>query len=270
MSTTNGTLDAIPELVGPRAVLLPIPKGQKGPRLAGWQKLTLESSQTPEHQALLVAAGNIGILLGPVSGNLVDIDLDSAEAVELFTKFNHELVSHTLQTLGSRGRHFFFRIKGDYPQKIVRLEQPGEEHIGEWRGGGGAQTVIAGTHPSGVLYQIVNAVPVDEIEFGAIQWPPEWATPTIEETWESDLAAGQCTSLALSELVLEPRKPVIGGWCFVGDLGFIYAGRGIGKTWLAMDIAHANGTRPDRIMETFLPLSKGRTKLSGIVATPTL
>jgi len=63
--------------------------------------------------------------------------------------------------------------------------------------------------------------------------------PKPEKTWESDLAAGECTSLAFSSLKLEPRKSVIGGWCFVGDLGFIYAGRGVGKTWLAMDIAHA-------------------------------
>lgn len=233
------------ELFGSHGVLLPIPKGQKGPRLAGWQKLTLDASHTPEHQALLAKADNIGILLGAVSGNLVDIDLDSESAVTRFFSLNGELLKRTLQTVGSRGRHFFFRIKGPYPQKICRLEQPGEEHVGEWRGGGGAQTVISGTHPSGVLYRIVNAVPILEIEFAALHWPPEWLAPAIEER---DIEVTQLfewmrkavlSSTDLSRLEVPVRESVLGHWCKEGDLGFIFGERGCGKTWLVGAIACA-------------------------------
>ena len=54
--------------IGP-AVLIHIPKGQKGPKIPGWQKLTLED-MTPEHHAGL-AGGNVGVLLGEASGGLI-------------------------------------------------------------------------------------------------------------------------------------------------------------------------------------------------------
>ena len=231
------------DLFGPGVVFLPIPKGQKGPRLAGWQKLTFEASQTPEYQGCLAAAENVGALLGPVSSDLVDIDLDSDAAVKAFFALNSDLLNQTLQTIGSRGRHFFFKLKGPYPQKICRLEQPGEEHVGEWRGGGGAQTVVLGTHPSGVLYRIVNAVPIREIEFGAIQWPPEWLAPTIDDR---DVEVVQLfermrkavlSSVDLSRLEVPVRQSVLGTWCKEGDLGFIFGERGCGKTWLVGSIA---------------------------------
>jgi RecA-family ATPase len=38
---------------------------------------------------------------------------------------------------------------------------------------------------------------------------------------------------------LKPRKKLLGDWFCEGDLGFIFAFRGVGKTWLAMAIAHA-------------------------------
>jgi hypothetical protein len=231
------------ELFGPNGVLLPIPKAQKGPRINGWQKLTLEASKTPEFQALLAASENIGILLGSASNNIVDIDLDTPIAVTRFCALNLALVNNTLQTIGSRGRHFFFRIKGLYPQKICRLEHPGEEHIGEWRGGGGAQTVVVGIHPSGVPYRIVNAATVLEIEFEQINWPPEWLPPTIEERDQDvvelfeRMRKAVLSSIELSQLEVPARKNVLGSWCKQGDLGFIFGERGCGKTWLVGSIA---------------------------------
>ena len=38
-------------------------------------------------------------------------------------------------------------------------------------------------------------------------------------TWEQDLASSECTSLQLSTMTIPPREPVIGDWCYVGDLG---------------------------------------------------
>lgn len=223
----------------PHGVLLPIPKAQKGPRINGWQKLTFEATQTPEFQALLQAADNIGLLLGVASGNIIDIDLDSAAAVKRFCELNLRLVNNTLQTVGSRGRHFFFRIKGPYPQKVVRLEQPGQEHVGEWRGGGGAQTVISGIHSSGCLYRIVNGVPALEIEIEELNWPPEWVTPSNEEKPQEvvenfqRLRQGVLTGIELAQLDIPVRRSVIGSWCKAGDLVFIFGERGSGKTWLA-------------------------------------
>jgi P4 family phage/plasmid primase-like protien len=57
---------------------IPIPLGEKGPRLKGWQRSRLAESDLP---SVFRNVGNIGILLGEASGNLVDVDLDAPEAL---------------------------------------------------------------------------------------------------------------------------------------------------------------------------------------------
>jgi len=58
-----------------------------------------------------------------------------------------------------------------------------------------------------------------------------------EVPWIDCLSSACCTSEQLQKLEIEPRKPFLGDWLREGDLGFIFAGRGIGKTWLAIDLA---------------------------------
>jgi hypothetical protein len=60
--------------------VVPVPAGQKGPRIAGWQDLYLAFNDLPQH---FEAECNVGVLLGPRSGGLDDIDLDCAEGVTL-------------------------------------------------------------------------------------------------------------------------------------------------------------------------------------------
>src|SRR5215472_2793793 len=56
--------------------LVPIPARAKGPVLKGWQVRTFAAADFPK-------GGNIGVILGPRSGELVDIDLDCPEALAL-------------------------------------------------------------------------------------------------------------------------------------------------------------------------------------------
>jgi hypothetical protein len=56
--------------------LIPIPAGAKGPRIAGWQARTFVPGD-------FAPDGNVGVILGPRSGELVDIDLDCPEAMAL-------------------------------------------------------------------------------------------------------------------------------------------------------------------------------------------
>jgi len=55
---------------------VPIPAGEKGPKIREWQNRAF----TPDDFA---ADNNVGVKLGRLSGSLVDIDLDCPEALDL-------------------------------------------------------------------------------------------------------------------------------------------------------------------------------------------
>jgi RecA-family ATPase len=63
-----------------------------------------------------------------------------------------------------------------------------------------------------------------------------------EVSWTDALNAAVVTSSELHDLELIPRKNLLGDWFCEGDLGFIFAFRGVGKTWLALAIAQALST----------------------------
>jgi AAA domain len=59
-----------------------------------------------------------------------------------------------------------------------------------------------------------------------------------DKSWDEWLREGMCSSEELLSINIPPPKPILGDWMREGDLGFIFAQRGIGKTWIALDIAH--------------------------------
>jgi hypothetical protein len=63
-----------------------------------------------------------------------------------------------------------------------------------------------------------------------------------EQSWTDALNAAVVTSSELHGLKLRPRRKLLADWFCEGDLGFIFAFRGIGKTWLALGIASALST----------------------------
>ena len=50
------------------------------------------------------------------------------------------------------------------------------------------------------------------------------------------------TTCGIASLALPPRDLILGDWLKEGDTGFLYAPRGLGKTWLSMLIASAVAT----------------------------
>ena len=66
--------------------------------------------------------------------------------------------------------------------------------------------------------------------------------PRAEKNWTDALNEAVVTSSELRDLQLTPRKKLLGDWFCEGDLGFIFAFRGVGKTWLALAIAQALST----------------------------
>jgi hypothetical protein len=63
-----------------------------------------------------------------------------------------------------------------------------------------------------------------------------------EKSWADALDESIITSSELHALGLTPRKKLLGDWFSEGDCGFIFAFRGVGKTWFALAIAQALST----------------------------
>src|SRR5262245_5317808 len=63
-----------------------------------------------------------------------------------------------------------------------------------------------------------------------------------EKSWIDALNESVVTSSELHNLELIPRKKLFGEFFCEGDLGFIFAFRGVGKTWFALAIAQALST----------------------------
>jgi P4 family phage/plasmid primase-like protien len=169
----GGIVERLRDLFGRDAVLVPIPLGEKGPRLKGWQQTKLEAMENPAYLRKL-ARGNIGVLQGAPSNGLCSIDLDSDEAAAAFLEVN-PLLKDTLQTRGQRGFNAWVQIEGEYPGP-EKIKDAAEQACGEWRSTGN-QTVIHGKHPSGCSYRIVNEVPPIKMRFEKILWPKTWAVP---------------------------------------------------------------------------------------------
>jgi hypothetical protein len=62
--------------------------------------------------------------------------------------------------------------------------------------------------------------------------PPE--KPDLQAEWLEKLNKSVVSSEALHSLELRPRAKIIGNWFLDSDLGFIFAPRGMGKTWFAL------------------------------------
>ena len=79
---TKTIKEAAYEYLDKGMVVIPIKQRDKAPAITSWQKRTLEDvcieQDFPEG-----AGRNMGVLLGSVSGGIVDIDLDCEEAIRI-------------------------------------------------------------------------------------------------------------------------------------------------------------------------------------------
>src|SRR5215831_11692106 len=114
---------------------IPIPPGQKAPDIAGWQNLQLNK----ENAATYFLPGmNVGILLGDASHGLIDIDLDSANALFLAPEF----LPKTDSIFGRYSKprsHWLYRVPE--PTNTLRLKDVGGGVLLELRSNG-CQTVF--------------------------------------------------------------------------------------------------------------------------------
>jgi putative DNA primase/helicase len=179
MNPKDDLISDLCALLAPGAVLLPIPKGVKGPRIVGWQKFTTRQMERREYREKLKNHGNIGVLLG--HNGLATIDLDQDKFIEPFLTLNPRL-RETLRTRRKRGCNLWVRISGPYPEACKLKTRAGED-FGEWRANGN-QTVIHGeaidrkkgeTTPT--KYTIEKRTSPITTPFDEIVWPPEVVLP---------------------------------------------------------------------------------------------
>jgi hypothetical protein len=112
-----------------------VPPGVKGPNRKGWEKQRLTEAELPAHFS---RPGNVGIILGEASGNLVDVDLDCPEALELADRYLPATPSMTGRPSAPRSHRWYV---SDVPATRQFRDPKTREMIVELRSTGG-QTLV--------------------------------------------------------------------------------------------------------------------------------
>ena len=86
-----------------------------------------------------------------------------------------------------------------------------------------------------------NSNPADRngINIPSLDKGQEKELEELELDWSTAFGLGALKSEHLQKIALPERRPLIGDWFREADLGFIFAQRGVGKTWFSMMIAKA-------------------------------
>ncbi len=121
----------------------PVRPRSKKPRLAKWQTRRLTKAEIGE---LFHSRDNIGLVLGELSGGLIDIDLDAQEALEVADDF---LPPTTMchGRPGKRASHRWYR-----PEPLLKTEKFQDtdgEMLAEIRSSGAVTLVPPSVHPRG-------------------------------------------------------------------------------------------------------------------------
>jgi putative DNA primase/helicase len=72
---------------------------------------------------------------------------------------------------------------------------------------------------------------------GLPTWESWEASLAPREDYAEELNTAMRTASQMHTLVIPPKEPIIGDWSKEGDIGYVYAMRGDGKTWFAMETA---------------------------------
>ncbi len=143
---------------------VPIPVGQKGPRLKGWQRLRLAVDELPAH---FNGGGNIGLLLGEPSGGLVDVDLDCPEARTFAAQYLPPTDAKTGRPSAPQS-HWWYIVDGAITS--TRHRDPIDKSVIVELRSTGQQTLVGPSiHPSGEPYDMLEGEParVDAIALAA-------------------------------------------------------------------------------------------------------
>lgn len=139
--------------------VIPIPLGQKGPKLTGWQNLRINVEQIP---FAFDKPSNIGVLCGEPS-KLVCVDIDNPIAKQLAGVF----LPHTDLKTGRPSApesHWFYSVQDPPAAKkfaIPKEAKTDTHHSVEILSTGNQVVVGPSVHPSGEIYDSLNAIPAE-------------------------------------------------------------------------------------------------------------
>lgn len=124
--------------------VLPIPRGEKGPRASNWQTRVFSEED-------FQVDDNIGVRLGEPSKGLTDIDLDCKEAIEIAPKLL--LATNRIHGRPSKPRsHYWYIAPG---AKSKQFKDTDGTVLVELRSTGGQTVLPPSVHPSGEIIQWV-------------------------------------------------------------------------------------------------------------------
>jgi len=126
--------------------LIPIPKGRKGAVITWKQYEETKAPKIPDDYD-----GNIAVVLGKTSDNLVDVDADSKDLLNLMLN----ILPETMTTKSHRGGHFYY--KTDFPIRKFTLNLGAYGKL-EVAGQGQISILPPSIHPEGTVYEFINKV----------------------------------------------------------------------------------------------------------------
>lgn len=161
---TISQLDAARRYVRNGLTVVPIPRGEKGPRIPGWQNLRLVDSDLPGYFS---NGENLGVILGAASGGVVDADLDAPEtlAVADFYLPKTGFVFGRASKLGSH--RLFVCDPAPPPQKF---SAPDGTTLIELRSTGQQTVVPPSLHPNGELYEFSEHGEPARVDANDLAW----------------------------------------------------------------------------------------------------
>jgi len=137
---------------------VPIVKGKKRPAVEDWPNTRYKTKNEIE---AAFEDSNLGVILGDASNGLIDIDLDSDEAISLADGFLPVTrMIHGRKT--SPRSHYWYRIEGwsvsteAFKDPLLVKTDPGRATLVEIRGTGGQTLLPPSVHPSGEKYTWFN------------------------------------------------------------------------------------------------------------------
>ena len=142
--------------------LVHIKRGEKGPRYGGWQHGLTDA----EIESRFRSPSNVGVVLGALSGGVVDVDLDCPEAVFIAPYLLPRTATFGRES--NRGSHHLFYTDEDVSRETFQ-DVRDKKMLLELRGSGHQTVFPSSQHPSGEVVRFertgkVACVPLAELK----------------------------------------------------------------------------------------------------------